>query len=107
MKFKKANIMFSNKSQSTRGIISVIFGGISLVMFVLLPILSSRSGGNGGMLLGGLGVCAFFMSVSGLILGIQSMKEEEIYYTLPVCGVALSSITLFLYLLLYGIGLIA
>ena len=103
---KTKNYMFTNRHHSRRGIISTILAGIAIIAIIALAIFSSKVSGNGGILYGGIGLCAYIISITGLILGIQSLKEEEIYYTIPRIGAILNTITVVVYGIIYIMGVI-
>ena len=94
---RKKNYIFTNKKHSNRAIMSTILGGISLV---------SLSYSQGGVMHGGYGVTgvlATIYSLIGLILGILTLREKDIYRIFPVLGtilniVALGGVSLLLYL---------
>ena len=87
---RKKNYIFTNKKHSNRAIMSTILGGISL----------------GGVMHGGYGVTgvlATIYSLIGLILGILTLREKDIYRIFPVLGtilnvVALGGVSFLLYL---------
>ena len=75
---------------------STILGGISLVSLGIVTYLSYS---QGGVMHGGYGVTG----VIGLILGILTLREKDIYRIFPVLGtilnvVALGGVSFLLYL---------
>lgn len=103
---KTKNYMFTNRHHSRRGIMSMILAVIAIIALIVLPIFSSKSGGNGSILYGGIGFCAFIISITGFILGVQGLKEEEIYYSVPRIGTALNTIMIIVYGTLYIMGIL-
>lgn len=96
--------MFSDRSHSKKGIISTILGVLSIGALIILAISSSLSGGNGSLLVGGLGIIALIVSFIGFTLGISSCKEDEVYYSYPVVGTSLNGIIFVIYIIIYLMG---
>lgn len=106
VKRKKEVFKFSGRNHSIWGLISVIIGGITLLALIILSVISSLSGGNGGLILGIIGMVLFVMSIAGFILGIKSCREKEIFYTAPVVGMVLNGFLFIVFFALYMVGII-
>jgi hypothetical protein len=105
-KRKKEIFKFTGRSHSVKGLISLAIGIISLLTFIIISILSSFSKGNGGLILGIIGLVLFVVSVTGFILGIKACKEKEIYYKAPITGMVINGLLSLLFLILYMVGVI-
>lgn len=105
MKRKKDNFKFSGRSHSVRGFISVILAVISLLSILVSSILSALSHGQGGLILGFVGITAFFVSLVGFVLGIKACQEKEIYYIAPITGMTSNGILVICYFVLYVMGI--
>lgn len=103
-KLKKSNFMFSNRNHSRKGMLSTFLAVLSIITLLILSAVSSRSGGNGSMLIGGFGLSALILSFAGFFIGIQSLKEEEVYYSFPIVGTSLNTIILIIYIIIYIMG---
>ena len=78
---RKKNYIFTNKKHSDKAIMSTILGVISL----------------GGVMHGGYGVTgvlATVYSLIGLILGVLTLRDKDIYRFFPVLGTILNVISL-------------
>ena len=106
VKRKKEVFKFSGRNHSIKGLISVIIGGITLLALIILSVISSLSGGNGGLILGIIGMVLFVISIAGFILGIKSCREKEIFYTAPVVGMVLNGLLSLVFFVLYMVGII-
>lgn len=100
---RKKNYIFTNKKHSDKAIMSTILGVISLVSIGIVTYLSYRGGGvmHGGY--GVTGVLATIYSLIGLILGIVTIRDKDIYRIFPILGMifnfaALAGISFLLYL---------
>ena len=94
---RKKNYIFTNKKHSDKAIMSTILGIISLISMGIVTYLSYRGGGVMH------GVLATIYSLIGLILGIVTLRDKDIYRIFPVLGtvfnfVALAGISFLLYL---------
>lgn len=105
---RKKSYMFTNKSHSDMGKMSVVLGAVSLVSVCLVIYISySRDGGVDAK----LGAAAFFAllySLAGEVLGIMSRLEKDRFYLFPTIGIILNTIVILvvgflLYLGVYGI----
>lgn len=76
---KIARYKFSDKKHSVRGIFSVIFGVVSLVMLIGLIWISAKAKGEGSIYIGSIGLTALAVNVIGLILGLAGFLERECY----------------------------
>ena len=91
---RKKNYIFTNKKHSDKAIMSTILGVISLVSLGIVTYLSYSQGGvmHGGY--GVTGVLATVYSLIGLILGVLTLRDKDIYRFFPVLGTILNVISL-------------
>ena len=86
---RKKNYIFTNKKHSDKAIMSTILGVISLVSLGIVTYLSYSQGGYGVT-----GVLATVYSLIGLILGVLTLRDKDIYRFFPVLGTILNVISL-------------
>lgn len=101
---KKESFKFSDKKHSVRGLISLVMGILSCVCLLILFYISSLSAGNGGLLLGAVGMAMCVFSIVGFVIAVKACKEKEIYYNVPILGLALNGFLSVTYLILYMLG---
>ena len=91
---RKKNYIFTNKKHSDKAIMSTILGVISLVSLGIVTYLSYSQGGvmHGGY--GVTGVLATVYSLIGLILGVLTRRDKDIYRCFLVLGKILTVISL-------------
>ena len=108
MRFKKEKEMihFSVRRHTKTGIASTILGGVVILGFLVLSIVSSTARGNAGMLLGVFGILLFGISIFGFYLAYKAFKKKDIFYRYPIIGAVLNGIMAILFLVLYIIGFI-
>ncbi|MFA9378154.1 MAG: DUF6142 family protein [Lachnotalea sp.] len=104
MKSRNRSIKFSNKSHATKGIISTIFGGFSLILMLVLVAISYSTNGAAGIYAGSIGLTALVIAVMGLYLGLSSFKERERYYLFSKIGSLLNALIIALWIAIYIIG---
>ena len=80
----KKNFMFTNKSQSERGIMSTVLGILSDVSIGLAVFSSFR--------IGTVILVAMLFSIAGLVFGILSRMEKDKFYFFPDLGILLNGI---------------
>lgn len=91
-KGRKKNFMFTNKSQSERGIMSTVLGILSDVSIGLAVFSSFRIGGRASARLGTVILAAMLFSIAGLVFGILSRMEKDKFYFFPDLGILLNGI---------------
>ncbi len=101
---RKGNYKFSDKIHPAKGVISTGIGVVTVLGLLALCIISSRSKGNGGLLLGSLGLVVFVFSIIGFVLAILSIKQKEIHYSFPVVGIMINGIIMTICFILYVLG---
>ncbi len=91
---------FTDKSQSVRGIVSTVFAVLAIIVFCVAVFQSYMARGDGGREIGLLGLCTLFLSGVGLYFGVNSFKEEEIFFLFSWIGTIMSAV------MLVGMGLV-
>lgn len=91
---KRRSYIFTNKRKSEKSIMSVILGMISNISLWIVIYLTYRSGGvaQGGY--GVTGLLATIFSLTGLILGIITVRDKDNYRLFPWLGVGLNILAL-------------
>lgn len=103
---RKRKLKFSDKKHSVKGIIALIISIMSIILLLVLFYLSALSSGDGGLLLGTIGILILIFSVIGFILAYQGYKEKDVYYHGPVAGIILNGIMFLILFIIYIVGLI-
>ncbi len=104
-KEKKTKLKFQGRKRSKRGIISMLLGIVAFAGLAVVSILSGIAKGAGGIVLGYVGLIDVIVAVSGLILGLRSLKEADILYFQPIFGIVLNGLLMLVLVSLYLIGL--
>lgn len=102
---RKGSYKFTDKTHAVKGMISTILGISSILIFVILVYISYRNKGNAGVYLGVFGIAGMGLSLEGLVLGIMSFQEKEVYYLFSKIGTIMNSVLLIIWISIYGMGL--
>lgn len=100
----KDMIHFSGRRHSKLGIISTILGVIVVAGFITLSMISGLNKGNGGILLGILGILIFGMSILGFVFAYKAYLQKDIFYRFPVLGLILNGLMSIVMLIIYILG---
>ncbi len=99
---KKRNYIFTNKKNSERAIMATILGVISCASLGIVVYLTYLNNGQAPAGFGVTGLLATIFSLTGLGLGIVTVKEKNYYRLFPVLGILLNLAALaFISLILY------
>lgn len=103
-KARSGKYKFSDKKHPVQGIVSFAIGMAAFLMVFFGIFLSERAKGQGGAVVGLLGIAALISSAVGLCLALSSLKKKEIHYRFPAMGGLLNGVLLLFLLLLYVMG---
>lgn len=94
--FEKRYIFTSNRHSKT-GMMAFMFGMMSLISFFLAVIFSIRDVERMASRMGGVGLIAMVFAVVGVVLGIMSLRETDVFRIMPRTAFAVSLISLLLW----------
>lgn len=92
----KAGYKFTNKKHPLKGSMAFILGVISLASMVLAIYLTFMAHGTAPKQYGTVVLISIIFSITGLVMAIMSLFEQEIYRFFPIGGVVLNSISIIL-----------
>jgi len=102
---KKRMYSFAEKKHSKKGITSVILGGVSFLIFCALVYISFSMGGNGGIYISFIGLAAIVLAIVGLIFGLLSFRERDVFYFYSKMGSILNGVVLAVWIFIILIGI--
>ena len=105
IKRNKEMIHFSGRRHTKLGICSMIIGILSILGLLTASILSGIYHGQGGMILGVVGIGLFALSVFGFVLSYMSFKKKDIFYRFPIIGAVLNGFMTILLFVIYILGI--
>lgn len=91
---KKRSYIFTNKKHSERAIMSTILGTISIISLIIVIYLTYLQEGTAAGGYGVTGLLATLFSLTGLILGVLTLREKEYFRFFPWLGTILNLIAL-------------
>ena len=91
--FHKIGYKFTNKKNPQQGIMASILGAIAMSSVGLAIYLTYLNKGVAAMQYGTVILLSLIFSIIGLVLGIRSCMEKDIYRLFPVLGIILNSVT--------------
>lgn len=103
---KKERLQFSGRRHTHIGIWSAVIGILDLIGFIVVSIVSSFYGGEGGLILGVVGLLLFALALIGFILSCKAIRQRDVYYRFPIMGITLNGIMMIILMILYILGFI-
>ena len=105
---KKKNYIFTNKKNPPRAVMSTILGIISIAAIVIVIALTFRADGVAKRQYGTSVLLALIFSMVGVVLGVLSKMEKEMFYFFSYLGIvlnllAIGAISFILYAGAYGL----
>lgn len=98
--------MFTDNRHPEKGIMSSILGIISVTALTCAVFFSYKNGGQALVQYAAATMLAAIFSVVGLVIGIMSRFEKDVFYLFPNLGIILNSIAVLfvVFILLLGFG---
>lgn len=100
----KDMIKFSGRHHPKLGIASTIIGIFVWIGFIASTVISVMNQGNGGLVIGIIGLAIFFLSIYGFYISYQSFKKKDIFYIYPILGAFFNGFMLIFLLIIYILG---
>lgn len=98
--------MFTDNKHPVRGIMSSILGVISVITIILAIVFTYNAGGQASVRSGAAVFWAACFSVAGLILGIKSRLEKDIFKFFPNFGICINSLVLLFMIYIIAISIV-
>jgi hypothetical protein len=105
IKRNKEMIHFSGRRHTKLGICSMIIGILSILGLLAASILSGIYHGQGGIVLGVVGIGLLALSVFGFVLSYKAFKKKDIFYRFPIIGAVLNGFMTILLFVIYILGI--
>jgi len=103
---KRDSIHFSGRRHTGLGILSAIFGIITVLGFITTCIISGVNKGEGGTIIGIIGILLFVLSLIGFVLSYKALKQKDIFYRFPITGMIANGFMLIIFMIIYILGII-
>ncbi len=102
---KRKNYIFTNRKHSPRAIMSTVLGLISNVSMGIVLYMAYLRGGNLPISYGMTGLLAALYFTVGLILGMLTLREKDMFKLFPVLGTLLNLVALGILIFLVQLSL--
>ena len=90
----KKGFMFTNRRHSHKAIMGTILGAVSMASLITVIALSYLKGGEVPAGYGFTGLFATVFSLTGLVLGITTVREKDKFRLFPLFAIVLNGLTL-------------
>lgn len=107
MRRKVKNVKFTDKRSSKPGIASLVISVFSLIWLVYALIRTFLAGDAVGNMLGGVGMLALVMQIVAAVLAVRSLREEDVFRSVPKAAAIAAFVLLLLWTAVYGLGIYA
>lgn len=92
--FTKRGYIFTDKKNPRNGVMSFILGVIAVASIGIAVELTYRNGGQALMQYGAAVLLSLIYSIIGLVLGIRSLKEPDIFRLFPSLGIIFNTMAI-------------
>lgn len=99
--------MFTDNRHPEKGIMSAALGCISVTTYVIAVLFTYNNGGEALLQYAAAAFVAAIFSVVGLVLGIMSRFEKDIFKFFPNVGIILNSLTVIFVVFLIVLNFVA
>ena len=93
-KLRRERYVFTDKKHPEKGIMSIVLGAISVCTIACAIFFSYKNAGQAKPSYGAAVFLCVIYSLAGLVLGIMSRLERDIFKLFPNAGIILNSLSL-------------
>ncbi|MBE5829056.1 MAG: hypothetical protein J6I68_17190 [Butyrivibrio sp.] len=97
--------MFTDNRHPEKGVMSAILGCISVTALIAAVVFTYNDGGQAQLRYAAAAMVAAIFSVAGLVLGIMSRMEKDIFKLFPNLGIVLNSLSIAFIIFILVLGL--
>ena len=101
---KKYKYSFTRKNEAKGGREAVILSAVSLALFLVLIVVSFCYAGEGGPILGAVGLVAMLLALYGCYLGLKGLVEKDTGHRLSAIGTICAGVMSIVWLALFLVG---
>ena len=104
---KKKSFMFTTRHYSFMSIMGILIAAVSIGAITGMVITSYNSAGTVGIGFGGVGLFSALLNVIGIVCGIISLGERDIYITPAIAAIAANGLILLSWAVMIVISIVA
>ena len=103
---RRGHYKFTEKTNSRKAFVSLGMAAVSILVYVIFVLLSFNESGQLSTYYGSAGILALLLSLSAIVLAIQSMLEEDSFKKFPRLAILFSIIAVLMWGATYGMGFV-
>jgi hypothetical protein len=92
--FTRRGYIFTDRKNPRNGVLSFLLGVIALSSVAIAVELTYQNDGQALVQYGMAVILSIIYSIVGLVLGIRSLQEKDIFRLFPILGIILNALTL-------------
>ena len=104
---KKKSFMFTTRHYSFMSIVGILIAVLGICVGVTMVVHSYYSAGNVDVGFGGVGLFSALLSVTGILCGVTSLRERDIYITPAIVAIVLNGLLILGWLVMIVISILA
>ena len=104
---KKKSFMFTTRHYSLMSIIGIMLAVFCACVVTTMIVYSYNPAGSVEIGFGGIGMFALILNIVGVLCGVASLGERDIYISAAIVAIALNGIEIFGWMVLMVISIIA
>ena len=91
---RRKNYIFTNTKHSEKAVMSTALGVLCIFSLIAVTFLSYKKGGEAPYGYGFTGLFVLIFSLIGLLLGVITVREKDMFKFFPVLGIVLNTIAI-------------
>ncbi|SDB18430.1 DUF6142 family protein [Eubacterium oxidoreducens] len=103
---RKEKLKFTTKKESFWGYGAIALDIAAVVVFLSALGLSVSASGDADTYLGSRGVGALLLSIAGVVIGMQGMRQKDVFKFIPKVGTIAGMVITLCLLVLYIVGIL-
>ncbi len=103
---RRRTYKFTEKTHSKKAMVSAGMSSVSLLMYFVFIFLSYKAGGNLSTYYGGFGFLAMVVAVTGLVVSLMTLKEEDSFTLFPRIALVTSVLSSLFWVGTYILGFV-
>lgn len=104
---KKKSFMFTTRHYSFMSIMGILLGVLCISVIATSIVHSYNNAGSIDISFGGIGLFTALLAVIGVLCGVTSLGERDIYVSAAIAAIVINGVILFGWLVMIVISMIA
>lgn len=104
---KKKSFMFTTRHYSFMSIMGILIGVLCICVIATSVVHSYNNAGSIDVSFGGIGLFTALLAVIGVLCGLTSLNERDIYISAAIAAITVNGVILFGWLVMIIISMVA